>query len=62
MLPGHEAIVPEIPKAVAERALPGDVTDHEVDDDAVIAKAMNPNVNGLAPQAAVLDRDDSLGL
>jgi type IV secretion system protein VirD4 len=60
-LPGHEAIVPEIPKAVLETGASDDVTDHEVDDEAVIAKAMNPSFRGLARQAA-LDPDDGLGL
>ena len=61
MLPGHEAIAPEIPNAVPEFGPPDDVTDHDVDDEAAIAKAMNPRFRGLA-RLATLDPDDGLGL
>ena len=61
-LPGHEAIAPEIPKAVLEFGPPDDDGDDEVDDEAIRAKKMmNQSFHGVARQA-VLDPDDDLGL
>jgi type IV secretion system protein VirD4 len=61
-LPGHEAIAPEIPKAVLEFGPPDDDGDDEVDDEAVRAKKMmNQSFHGVARQT-VLDPDDDLGL
>jgi type IV secretion system protein VirD4 len=60
-LPGHEAIVPEIPKPVLEFGPPADVADHEANDEAAIAKAINTSVRGFARQT-VLDPADDFGL
>jgi type IV secretion system protein VirD4 len=60
-LPGHEAIVPETPKAVPEFGLRRDDADDEMNEEAVRAEIMNQSFRGVARQAA-LDRDDGLGL